>query len=190
MSFFRSHSLCNIFYIVAGQWNTLIMCSVNNHHSSIIRFTIISTPLLSLCEGCKFGCRYIADNVDMQQTPIILMQMSPDCGWLCPALPAHDELIRYPPPSTQPPPRLHPCSRSFLSLLAHCSTSSCWIDVAHLTSRARRRVNVKVLRCKSCRQKYGLSCPLPLAWCVNATTCAHNINQENIWKCSKQSVLP
>ena len=80
--------------------NNLIIGSVNNHHSSIIRFSIISTPLLSLCEGCKFGCRYIADNVDMQQTPIILMQMSPDCGRLCPALPAHDELIRYPPAST------------------------------------------------------------------------------------------
>ena len=188
MSFFRSHSLCNIFYIVAGQWNTLIMCSVNNHHSSIIRITIISTPLLSLCEGCKFGCRYIADNVDMQQTPIILMQMSPDCGWLCPALPAHDELIRYPPPSLHLGSSLFPLFLITPGSLLHLLMLN-WCGL-HLTSRARRGGNVKVLRCKSCRQKYGLSCPLPLAWCVNATTCAHNINQENIWKCSKQSVLP
>ena len=127
MDLWLTFFICNIFYTEAGKWNNVIMCSVNNHHGSIIRFTIISTPLLSLCEGCKFGCRYIADNVDMQQTPIILMQMSPDCGWLCPALPAHDELIRYPHPASTSVP---PCSRSFLSLLAHCSTSSCWIDVA------------------------------------------------------------
>ena len=126
--------------------NNLIIGKVNNHHSSIIRFTIISTPLLSLCEGCKFGCRYTADNVDMQQTPIILMQMSPDCGRLCPALrparswrvnqiPPPCSTVRYstvqdiPHPSSTSVP---PYSRSFLSLLAlaHCSTSSCCIDVA------------------------------------------------------------